>query len=142
MKIKKLTNDATIPTKGSVGSAGYDLYSSESGVIPPYSQLLVYMNIALELPENHYGQLKSRSGLALKHNIHVQAGVIDSDYCGEIKIILSNESSIPFDISKNAKIAQLLELGEASPSVLGFILSVKERKKEREVRLLLMEVLL
>ena len=110
IKIKKTSEQAKIPTKGSVGSAGYDLYSSETIIIAPNSQELVNTNISVELPDNHHGQIKSRSGLALKHNIHVQAGVVDSDYRGDIKVLLSNESSVPFTILTGSRIAQLLIL--------------------------------
>ena len=110
IKIKLLSENATMPHKGTPGSAAYDIYSAQSISIPPKSQLLIHTKIAIELPDNHYGQLKSRSGLAFKHQIHVQAGVIDSDYRGEVKVLLSNESNIPFQVTTGSRIAQLLIL--------------------------------
>ena len=53
---------------------------SKNKDIPPNTQSLIHTKLAFEIPETYYGQLKSRSGLALQHNIHVQAGTIDSDY--------------------------------------------------------------
>ena len=110
VKIKLLSPTATMPTKGTPGSAAYDLYSSESITINPKSQALIKTDIAIQLPPNHYGQIKSRSGLALKHRIHVQAGVIDSDYRGNIKILLSNESNIPYRVDLGSRIAQMIVL--------------------------------
>ena len=71
LKIKLLSNDGQMPSRGSADSAGYDIHSAENVTIPPHSQALIRTMIAMEIPSSHYGQLKSRSGLALKHNIHV-----------------------------------------------------------------------
>ena len=110
IKIKLPSKNATMPNKGTDGSAAYDIYSSETVTIAPKSQILVNTDIAIEIPENYYGQLKSRSGLAFKHRLHVQAGVIDSDYRGNIKVLLSNESSDSFTVEQGTRIAQLLIL--------------------------------
>ena len=108
IKIQILHRDAVMPQKGSVDSAGYDISSIKAQEVPPDTQILIPTGLAIELPINHFGQLKSRSGLALKHNVHVKAGTIDSDYRGEIKILISNESNKPFKIHKHMRIAQLI----------------------------------
>ena len=108
IKVQLLHCDATTPTKGTDQSAGYDISTYCHNTIPPHSQKLINTGIAVEIPSGHFGQLKSRSGLALKHNIHVAAGTIDSDYRGELKVLLSNESSVPFEIKKHTRIAQLI----------------------------------
>ena len=92
LQYKLLSPTATSPTKGTPSSACYDICSSKTKEILPNTQCLIHTKLALEIPDSHNGQLKSRSGLALKSNIHVQAGTIDSDYRGEIKVLLSNES--------------------------------------------------
>ncbi len=79
---KLLSPTTTIPTKGAPSSAGYDICSSENKDIPPNTQSLVHTKLAFKIPKSYYGQLKLRSGLAFKNNIHVQAGTIDSDYRG------------------------------------------------------------
>ena len=71
LKIILNSDTATIPTKATAGSAGYDMYSAEQVTIKPNSHLLVNTNVSLEIPQQHFGMLKSRSGLALKYNIHV-----------------------------------------------------------------------
>ena len=108
LQFKLLSPDTTTPTKSTPSSAGYDIYSSENKDIPPNTQSLIHINLAFEIPESYYGQLKSRSGLAFKHNIHVQAGTIDSDYRGEVKVLLSNESDKTFSVTKGMRIAQII----------------------------------
>ena len=71
----------------------------------------------MEIPNQYYGQLKSRSGLCSKHRINVNAGVIDSDYRGEIQILLSNDSDLPFKINAGDKVAQLLLLPSPNPPI-------------------------
>ena len=62
----------------------------------------------MEIPQQHFGMLKSRSGLALKNNIHVHAGIIDADYRGEIKVLLSNQSHEEFTVHPGMRIGQLI----------------------------------
>ena len=108
LKIKLLSTDAHMPIKATENSAGYDIYSSVHTTTPPSSQLLTSTGISLEIPQNHFGMLKSRSDLALKNNIHVQAGVIDADYRGEIKVLLSNQLNDEFTIHPGMRIGQLI----------------------------------
>ena len=108
VKIKISSPEATLPTKATPHSAGFDMYSAEQTTIPPSTQKLIDTKVSMEIPTKYFGMLKSRSGLALKHNIHVQAGIIDSDYRGHIKILLTNESDTPFEITQGMRIAQLI----------------------------------
>lgn len=85
------------------------MFSPESIVIPPNSQKLLSISIDMEiLQPHHYGQLKSCSGLALKHQIYVPAGVIYSDYNGEKKILLYNESSNSYIVNQGSHTVQLV----------------------------------
>jgi deoxyuridine 5'-triphosphate nucleotidohydrolase len=84
---KKLHKDSQIPIKGSLKSAGYDLFSYENIEIPPMEKALVHTGISVQLPEYSYGRVAPRSGLTWKKFIDVGAGVIDEDYRGESKYI-------------------------------------------------------
>jgi dUTP pyrophosphatase len=107
--VKKLSYDAIIPTRGSDGSVGYDLYSVVDTVVPHQAgNALVGTGIALRIPADCYGRIAPRSGLAAKHCIQVGAGVIDPDYTGEIKVVLFNHGVEDFEIKKGDRIAQLI----------------------------------
>ena len=107
--VKKLSYDAILPTRGSDGSVGYDLYSSVDAVVPCQSgNVLVGTGIALSLPNDVYGRVAPRSGLAVKHCIDVGAGVIDPDYTGEVKVVLFNHGDKDFEVKKGDRIAQLI----------------------------------
>ncbi len=110
LKITLLSNQATLPTKATPHSASYDMYSAESIVIAASSQTLICSNVSMEIPPQHFGLRKSRSGLAMKHNIHVQAGIIHCDYRGDITILLVNESDTDFQVTTCIRIAQLIIL--------------------------------
>jgi dUTP pyrophosphatase len=107
--VKKLTQDAIIPTRGSDGAVGYDLYSNVDIVVPCQAgNALVGTGITVVLPPGCYGRVAPRSGLAVKHCIQVGAGVIDPDYTGEIKVVLFNHGPSDFEIKKGDRIAQLV----------------------------------
>src|SRR5210317_2356586 len=106
--VKRLVQDATIPTRGSSGAVGYDLYSVDEVVVSPSQRALVGTGISIILPMNVYGRVAPRSGLAVKHGIQVGAGVIDPDYTGEVKVVLFNQGDKDFEIKKGDRIAQLV----------------------------------
>ena len=104
----KMSADAVTPTRATEESAGLDFYSPADYIIPPHGQLLVPTQIKLQIPLGYYGQLASKSGLAILHQLHVGAGVIDPDYTGEIMVLLINTASRVHNIAKGAPIAQLI----------------------------------
>ena len=107
--IKLLSNLAKPPTQGTQFSAGYDLYSAERIVLPKLGRKLIKTNVSMAIPMNHYGRIAPRSGLAYKNGIDILAGVIDSDYRGDIGIILYNtDSNSDFEIKIGDKIAQII----------------------------------
>ena len=109
MNIKLLDFNAQLPTRGTQDAAGYDLYSSCNAIIPPQERLLIKTGIAIEIPEGYYGRIAPRSGLAFKHGIDIMAGVIDSDYRGEIGAILYNtDKSKSFHIRIGDRISQII----------------------------------
>ena len=104
----KMSTNAVTPTRATEGSVGLDFYSPADYIIPPHSQLLIPTQIKLQVPLGHYGRLASKSGLAILHQLHVGAGVIDPDYMGEIMILLINTASHVHPIMKGDPIAQLI----------------------------------
>ena len=104
----KMSVNAVTPTRVTEGSIGLDFYSPSDYIIPPHSQLLIPTKIKLQIPLGHYGRLASKSGLAILHQLHVGAGVIDLDYMGEIMVLLINTASRVHSIKKGDPIAQLI----------------------------------
>lgn len=109
MKIKLLSKEAKPPIRANSTDAGADLCSIEDLVISPLERKPVSTGISIEIPEGYYGRIAPRSGLAYKNGIDVLAGVIDSSYRGEIKVILFNsDKENYFEIKKGDRIAQLI----------------------------------
>ena len=97
-----------IPSYSHPEDAGADLKASECSIVPARGKALISTGLCLELPEGHVGLIWPRSGLAVKHSIDCGAGVIDSTYRGEIKVLLFNHSDENFTIEPGNRIAQLL----------------------------------
>ena len=108
LQIKRLTLDAVLPTRGSPGSVGYDLYSLDELTIDPGARNIVSTGVCATVPPGCYGRIAPRSGLSVKYGIHVGAGVIDPDYTGEVKVVLFNHGTEDFEIKKGDRIAQLI----------------------------------
>ena len=109
LKILKLNPDSKLPVRSTAGAAGYDLHSSEGHVILPGHRAVVATGIKIQLPVGVYGRIAPRSGLVVKHGIQVGAGVIDSDYRGEVKIVLFNHDQHgAFIIRPGFRVAQLI----------------------------------
>jgi dUTP pyrophosphatase len=108
LRVKKLVENAQLPTRGSPGAVGYDLTSTEGYVVLPGKRAVVSTGISIQLPPGVYGRVAPRSGLAVKNGLQVGAGVIDPDYTGEIKIVIFNHDDNPFVIKPGYRIAQLI----------------------------------
>lgn len=108
LKIKKLDSNATIPEYQSKGASGFDLCSLGEVSIPQGKFALIATGLAFSIKEGYEIQVRPRSGLALKHGITVlnTPGTIDSDYRGEVKVILINLGNEDFVIKKGERIAQ------------------------------------
>lgn len=108
IRTKKLDPAAQLPFRATNGAAGYDLFSVEDVEIPPGECRVVGTGLSVELPPGYEMQIRSRSGLAAKNNVFVlnSPGTIDSDYRGEVKVILFNLGAIPFYCKHGARIAQ------------------------------------
>ena len=109
INVKKLSENATIPTQGTSFAAGYDLYAAEDAVVVCGTRKLIKTNVSMEITPGYYGRIAPRSGLAYKNGIDVLAGVIDSDYRGDIGVILYNtDKNIDFTVKKGDRIAQII----------------------------------
>jgi len=108
LKIKKIHPDATMPKYLRPGDAAMDLYSSEDKIIQPHQRELISTGIAIAIPTGNVGLIWDRSGMAANHGIKSMGGVIDSNYRGEIKVILHNLTNQAFTIEKGMRIAQML----------------------------------
>ena len=110
MIFNKLHEDAIIPRYQTQGSVGLDLHSIEAADILPGERAIVGTGLSINLQPSLEAQVRSRSGLAAKHGVFVlnSPGTIDSDYTGEIKVILFNSGKETFSIKKHDRIAQLV----------------------------------
>ena len=113
LPIKKLHPNAILPTYGSAGAAGADLYALiEDGfvVIQPGETVMIHTGLAMAIPEGYVGLNFARSGLASKRGLAPanKVGVIDSDYRGELMVALHNHSTTPQTIENGDRIAQFL----------------------------------
>lgn len=112
VQIKRLPNGAglPLPAYATSGAAGMDIVSAEQVTIAPGARHAVATGFAVAIPEGYEIQVRPRSGLALKHGISVPntPGTIDSDYRGELKVILINLGDEPFAIARGDRIAQLV----------------------------------
>jgi len=108
LKIKKLSQLAHIPAYQTEEAAGFDLHSVQNIVLKPAQRALVGTGLSMEIPKGYEIQIRPRSGLAYKHGISVlnSPGTIDSDYRGEIKVLLINHSNEDFEIKVGERIAQ------------------------------------
>ena len=112
IKVKKLNVNAKLPTRGSASAAGYDLYANtrEKLIILPHETVVIGTGLAFELPEGTFGAIYARSGLASKKGLRPAncTGVVDSDYRGEVKVAIHNDSTQAQEISAGERIAQLI----------------------------------
>jgi dUTP pyrophosphatase len=112
VQVKRLPHGAglPLPAYATSGAAGMDVVSAEEVTIAPGERHAVATGLALAIPEGYEVQVRPRSGLALKHGITVPntPGTIDSDYRGELKVILINLGPEPFAIARGDRVAQLV----------------------------------
>ncbi|KAK2626558.1 hypothetical protein QTJ16_003733 [Diplocarpon rosae] len=106
--IKKLSDKARLPTRGSACAAGYDLYAAKATVVPARGKVLVETDLSMAVPAGTYGRIAPRSGLAAKHMIDTGAGVIDADYRGQVKVLLFNHGEEDFEVQEGDRVAQLV----------------------------------
>ncbi len=108
IKIKRIDKEIELPKYSREGDAALDIRSAETLVLKAGEKRVVKSGIAIELPEGQVGLVWDRGGMAAKHGIHTMAGVLDSNYRGELMIVLKNLSEDNFKIEKGDRIAQLV----------------------------------
>lgn len=118
LKVKKISEKAILPSRGSSLSAGYDLSSASETKVPARGKALVPTDLSIAIPEGTYARVAPRSGLAWKHSIDVGAGVIDADYRGPVGVILFNHSDVDFEVKAGDRIAQLIIEKIVTPEVV------------------------
>ena len=108
LQVQKLDKEAKLPSYAYKGDAGMDIYSIEDIDVSPGEKVAVRTGLRLAIPEGYAGFVWDKSGLAVKHHIKTMAGVIDSDYRGELQVVLTNLGKENYHIEKGSKIAQLI----------------------------------
>lgn len=111
--IKRESATAILPSRATEGSIGYDVHADLPGypnglIIPAGCRKLIPLGFSMQMPPGVYGRLAPRSGLSVKHGIHVMAGVIDPDYRGEVHALLLNTGHGPVTIRHQDRVAQLI----------------------------------
>jgi dUTP pyrophosphatase len=115
LRFQKLHESARLPTRGSRFAAGLDLYSVERLTMQPGQRAVVGTGLSVAIPAGFYGRVAPRSGLAIELGLDVLAGVIDSDYRGELRCALINHGSEPVLIEVGQRMAQLIIEAIATP---------------------------
>ena len=112
INIKRLTETAILPERGSAYAAGYDLFADlqETVSIQPHETKMIGTGLAMEIPEGYFGGIFARSGLSSKEGLRPAncVGVVDADYRGEVKVALHNDGEVVREIKAGQKIAQLV----------------------------------
>ena len=112
INIKKLTETAVLPERGSAYAAGYDLFAdvNVSVEIQPHETKMIGTGLAMEIPEGYFGGVFARSGLSSKEGLRPAncVGVVDADYRGEVKVALHNDGEVVREIKAGQKIAQIV----------------------------------
>jgi dUTP pyrophosphatase len=108
--LKILAESVNLPKRATKGSAGMDIEANENVVIAPFARALVSTGLAMQIPEGYEVQLRPRSGLAIKHGVTLlnSPATIDSDYQGEVKVILINLGNEDFHVVRGMRIAQMV----------------------------------
>ena len=115
--LKKFTSAACLPVKSTIGSCGYDLFSSSDVLVRPGESVSVATDIGVLLPPGVAGVILGRSGMFAKHKLMVFNGLIDRDFTGKIVVMLINFSTESYSIKFGMRIAQLLFVSTYDGSV-------------------------
>ncbi len=108
MKLRFYSESGTTPSRATEGSAGFDISANESVLISPHSRVKIKTGLYCEIPDNYEGQIRNRSGLSYRSGVLVIQGTIDSDYRGEICVVMHNLTNDPVFIDKGMRIAQMV----------------------------------
>ena len=132
LDFKRLTENATLPTRGSDFAVGMDLYAAHDAMLHYGQVTKVGTGLAVALPSGHYGRVAARSGLAAKHGVAVLAGVVDEDYRGELVVLLTLLAKTGLDpifIAKGDRIAQLILERATIPHHIRFVDALSDTQR-------------
>jgi dUTP pyrophosphatase len=121
LRVRRLNEGATLPTRAYPGDAGLDLYAAEEAALGPGERTSIGTGIAVEIPDGQAGLVLPRSGLAARHGIAIvnAPGLIDSGYRGEIRVLLLNtDRAERFTVAPGDRIAQLVLVRVQTPEVI------------------------
>ena len=108
LRVKRLSENAVLPVRGSGLAAGYDLASAEDIVVPARGKAIAKTDLAMAIPLGHYGRIAPRSGFSWKKHTDIGAGVIDADYRGNVGVVIFNHSDEDISVSQGDRVAQLI----------------------------------
>ena len=108
MRVKLLSENATVPTRGSNESAGWDLYAAEDTIVPARGKAIIATDIAVAISTGYYGRIAPRSGMSWKNHTDIGAGVVDSDYRGSVGVVMFNHADTDLQITKGDRVAQMV----------------------------------
>lgn len=118
LQVQLLSAGARLPTRGSAGAAGYDLYASADTAVAARGRGVVATDISVRIPEGTYARIAPRSGLAVKKGIQTGAGVVDFDYRGKVGVVLFNHSDEEFVVKAGDRVAQMILERIVTPEVV------------------------
>mmetsp|Transcript_58520 Transcript_58520/g.104052 ORF Transcript_58520/g.104052 Transcript_58520/m.104052 type:complete len:366 (+) Transcript_58520:136-1233(+) len=108
MLVKRLSESAKLPVRGSIDAAGFDLAAAEPNTVPAGGKAIVKTGLSVAVPQGTYARIAPRSGLAVKQMIATGAGVVDFDYRGEVGVVLFNHGAQDFQVAPGDRVAQLI----------------------------------
>ncbi len=111
ISVQKLSGEARLPSYAHRGDAGVDLYAAVDKVLAPGERALIPTGLKMAIPHGYEGQVRPKSGLALKHGVTVlnTPGTVDAPYRGEVGVVLINlDQKTPYEVKKGEKIAQMV----------------------------------
>lgn len=127
IQIQKINPEAKLPSFAYEGDAGMDIFACEDRQIAPMERVAIGTGLRIAVPEGYAGFIWDKSGLALNHGLHTLAGVLDSGYRGELKVVLLNLGQEMYQIKKGQKIAQLIIKKVERPEIVEGELDKTER---------------
>ena len=108
MRVKLLSENATVPTRGSMSSAGWDLYAANDIVVTARGKAIIPTDLAVAISVGYYGRIAPRSGMSWKNHTDIGAGVIDADYRGPVGVVMFNHADEDLQITMGDRVAQLV----------------------------------
>lgn len=108
LQVAKLTENAPLPKRSTEDAGGYDIYSAATITLAPHTTTKIPTDIAIHPPPGMYCQILSRSGMVANHGIETKAGTMDRDYHGNVMVLLHNNNSDPYTVTKGDRIAQMI----------------------------------